>query len=190
MDLSQEEFELIQSLLESQLTPFGFESSPLLIKWYNEQVDKKFKFKSIHEDSLAFCVTSTSEMFERGFLPFVFESGICRDLRNALDESIGFYLKKMCQDLQNYQPIFYRDSDLEPGTRRPAFLAQTAAHVSGVAYYYHPSEIIQSAKREGIPLPWSEEDQQGRVYGVSIHHKYGGWFAIRVFLQVSSFCKM
>ena len=108
MDLSQEEFELIQSLLESQLTPFGFESSPLLIKWYNEQVDKKFKFKSIHEDSLAFCVTSTSEMFERGFLPFVFESGICRDLRNALDESIGFYLKKMCQDLQNYQPIFYR----------------------------------------------------------------------------------
>ncbi|CAG2121996.1 unnamed protein product [Medioppia subpectinata] len=50
--------------------------------------------------------------------------------------------------------------------RRPKVLVQTAAHVSGAAFYYKPDVI------EGI----SASD---RLLGVCIHPRFGGWFAIR-----------
>ncbi len=55
-------------------------------------------------------------------------------------------------------------------------LVQTAAHVSGTAFYYQPEPILTAAMEEGVSLPWTNEQN---VYGVSLHPKYGGWFAIR-----------
>ncbi|KAF7254725.1 hypothetical protein EYD10_01367 [Varanus komodoensis] len=51
--------------------------------------------------------------------------------------------------------------------RKPRFLAQTAAHVAGAAYYYQRKDVLQD--------PWGEK----KIYGVCIHPSYGGWFAIR-----------
>lgn len=51
-------------------------------------------------------------------------------------------------------------------SRRPKVLVQTAAHVSGAAYYYRPNNI-------------SNQESNRKLMGVCIHPKYGGWFAIR-----------
>ncbi|CAG2175918.1 unnamed protein product [Oppiella nova] len=48
----------------------------------------------------------------------------------------------------------------------PKVLVQTAAHVSGAAFYYK-SEAVEST------------DPSIRQLGVCIHPRYGGWFAIR-----------
>ncbi|XP_032073382.1 methylmalonic aciduria and homocystinuria type C protein isoform X5 [Thamnophis elegans] len=55
-------------------------------------------------------------------------------------------------------------------TRKPKFLAQTAAHVSGAAYLYQRKDVHQDS--------WGEK----KIYGVCIHPSYGGWFAIRALL--------
>ncbi len=47
-------------------------------------------------------------------------------------------------------------------------LVQTAGHVAGVARYYQREDVN--------PDPWPVEQ---RVYGVSMHPEYGGWFAFR-----------
>lgn len=52
------------------------------------------------------------------------------------------------------------DFELHMPYRRPKILLQTAAHVSGAAYYY---KIQNSTQR----------------LGVCIHPNYGGWFGIR-----------
>ncbi|CAH8823770.1 unnamed protein product [Trichobilharzia szidati] len=55
-------------------------------------------------------------------------------------------------------------------TRFPYVHVQTAGHVSGMAYFHQPSEMIKQRSRE----------QTGRPYcGVSLHPKYGGWFGFR-----------
>ncbi|KAK6484380.1 methylmalonic aciduria and homocystinuria type C protein-like protein isoform X1 [Huso huso] len=55
-------------------------------------------------------------------------------------------------------------------SRRPRFLAQTAAHVAGAAYYYQRKDITAD--------PWGNK----KMYGVCMHPRYGGWFAIRALL--------
>nr|CAH8821971.1 unnamed protein product [Trichobilharzia regenti] len=55
-------------------------------------------------------------------------------------------------------------------TRLPYVHVQTAGHVSGMAYFHQPSEMIKQRSRE----------QTGQPYcGVSLHPKYGGWFGFR-----------
>lgn len=53
-------------------------------------------------------------------------------------------------------------------SRRPRVLVQTAGHVSGAAYYYQRHDVTND--------PWPPEK---KLFGVSIHPKYGGWFAFR-----------
>jgi len=53
-------------------------------------------------------------------------------------------------------------------SRRPKVLVQTAGHVAGAAYYYQRSDVLND--------PWTPDT---RIYGVSVHPKYGGWFALR-----------
>lgn len=52
------------------------------------------------------------------------------------------------------------DFELQMPYRRPKILLQTAAHISGAAYYYKPSNSMHRL-------------------GVCIHPEYGGWFGIR-----------
>ena len=69
------------------------------------------------------------------------------------------------------------DFDLDQPHRRPRVLVQTAAHVSGAAYYYKPDEHMQV---NGKPA---------KQMGVCIHPSFGGWFAIRgvvIFKDITS----
>ncbi|WAR23750.1 MMAC-like protein, partial [Mya arenaria] len=59
------------------------------------------------------------------------------------------------------------DFELHP-SHRPKVLVQTAGHVAGAAYYYQRKDVQ--------PDPWGEET---KIFGVSVHPKFGGWFALR-----------
>jgi len=60
------------------------------------------------------------------------------------------------------------DFEMRPGTRRPKILVQTAGHVSGAAYFYQKNDIVNP--------PWPSDQ---KIFGVSLHPKYVGWFALR-----------
>ena len=55
-----------------------------------------------------------------------------------------------------------QDFELQMPSRRPKVLLQTAAHISGAAYYYKRLDRFKK-----------------HLLGVCIHPKYGGWFGIR-----------
>ncbi len=97
----------VQQLLDSRLNEFGFETQPLLLSWYNARVAPKFRFEHVCGDTVAFCVTSVANMFEHGFLPFLF-GGSCVNERSALDECIEFHLKQACQAVAAFSPIHFK----------------------------------------------------------------------------------
>lgn len=87
------------------------------------------------------------------------------------------------------------DYELFP-SRKPKFLAQTAAHVSGAAFYYQQADVKDQ--------PWAEKVMQSvrisinitfaslpvfislfylqKMFGVCVHPRFGGWFAVRALL--------
>lgn len=77
------------------------------------------------------------------------------------------FLKLTTSIFKDYRISFIQDYELTPN-RRPKILLQTAGHVSGSAYYYQRGDVPES--------PWATSTN---IYGVSVHPKYGGWFAFR-----------
>lgn len=92
------------------------------------------------------------------------------------------------------------DYELLP-SRRPKFLAQTAAHVSGAAFYYQKSDVSDQPWAEKVTLLINKESKLQlcfnfclltyfsislcclqKMYGVCVHPRFGGWFAIRALL--------
>lgn len=86
------------------------------------------------------------------------------------------------------------DFELFP-SRKPKFLAQTAAHVSGAAFYYQQSDVED--------CPWTKKVCYSfmrvlhkysarflntpsvslhKMFGVCVHPRLGGWFAIRALM--------
>ena len=96
------------------------------------------------------------------------------------------------------------DFEMVPGTRRPKVLVQTAAHISGLisatseghaahcilakrdrntCHYLRNTFMIRIA---GAAYYYQQSDVEDptwqlnrKMFGVCIHPKYGGWFAIR-----------
>ncbi|CAI8020662.1 Cyanocobalamin reductase / alkylcobalamin dealkylase [Geodia barretti] len=145
----------------------GLEVHPYKMGWYNAKVEEAFRFP-LHHDTLAVLVVSTPAMFEKLFLPFLMEESFTTEKVDPLDACIRAAMKDTSKHFPTeYKVEFVQDSDLLP-SRRPRILVQTAGHVSGAAYYYQRTDVD--------PQPWSQESP---MYGVSVHPKYGGWFALR-----------
>ena len=118
---------------------------------------------------------STPEMFDKGFKPFL-RSGACTGSRDPLDEFVGNCLTEFTKKFTANQVEVIFDYELLP-SRRPKILVQTAGHVSGAAYYYRRENVKND--------PWKNNE---KIFGVSIHEKYGGWFGFRgiiIFKDVS-----
>ena len=145
----------------------GLEVYPFKVGWYNARVEKPYHLQ-LHEDTLAVLIVSTPSMFEKLFLPFVMGEQFTAGTTDPLDRCIGDEMTSTATKLfPLYKVEFIQDSDLLP-SRRPKVLVQTAGHVSGAAYYYQRSDVA--------PQPWSEDV---RIYGVCVHPRHGGWFALR-----------
>ena len=63
--------------MDSIMSPWGFESYPLQIQWYNEKVTSPFQFGHLDPETLAFVVLSVPSMFENSFLPFLSQQTDC-----------------------------------------------------------------------------------------------------------------
>ncbi|XP_023218050.1 methylmalonic aciduria and homocystinuria type C protein homolog [Centruroides sculpturatus] len=157
--------QLIKSTLENSLGQYGFEFHPFKIGWYNDMIKPIFQLNYSY-DTIAFLIVSTPQMFDRAFKPFV----RCRRLSgslNPIDECTVYYLDRIKQVFPDTEIDIKYDFELHMG-RRPKVLMQTAAHVSGAAYYYRRDDLQED--------PWGSNK---KIFGVCIHPKYGGWFALR-----------
>lgn len=144
----------------------GLEVHPFKVGWYNNKVETPFQFP-FHEDTLAVLVISTPSMFEKLFLPYIMAEKSTTKKADPLDECIREEMTSITNLFPQYKIEFIQDSELTP-SRRPKVLVQTAGHVAGAAYYYQRADIS--------PQPWKDDR---RIYGVSVHPHYGGWFAFR-----------
>uniref|UniRef100_A0A8C7WXY4 Cyanocobalamin reductase / alkylcobalamin dealkylase n=1 Tax=Oryzias sinensis TaxID=183150 RepID=A0A8C7WXY4_9TELE len=138
------------------------------IGWYNALLPP-----SLHLDypdaTLAVVVLSTPDMFERAFLPFL-ENRLFQRLSDPVDQCVKHYITCAVSQAFPSQRVDVRyDYELLPN-RKPKFLAQTAAHVSGAAFYYQQSDVKDQ--------PWGDK----KMFGVCVHPRLGGWFAIRALL--------
>ncbi|XP_071492457.1 cyanocobalamin reductase / alkylcobalamin dealkylase-like [Diadema antillarum] len=162
--------EIVQQTLCSELVRYGFEIHPFKIGWYNEKVEPGFHL-SYPEDTLAFCVISTPSMFDKAFLPFVerLRERSSIENRDPVDSCVAEHLQKAKEVLSpDHEVDIIQDFEMHPATRRPKLLVQTAGHVSGAAYYYKKEDVSNS--------PWPLKK---KIYGVSLHPNFGGWFAFR-----------
>uniref|UniRef100_A0A3Q3DKZ1 Cyanocobalamin reductase / alkylcobalamin dealkylase n=1 Tax=Hippocampus comes TaxID=109280 RepID=A0A3Q3DKZ1_HIPCM len=165
MAASNVNMETVKKLLEESLGKLGFEVYTLKVGWYNSVLPAKLHLPYA-DDSLAVLILSTPSMFEEAFLPFMKERG-CQGLSDPIDQCV-----KHCVTSASFagQKVDVRyDYELLP-SRKPKFLAQTAAHVSGAAFYYQQSDVSDQ--------PWANK----KMFGVCVHPKLGGWFAIRALL--------
>ncbi len=153
--------------LGSHCSPLGLECHAFKVGWYNELVGPSFHF-AYHPDTLAFIIISTPSMFDQLLKPFINSMNFHPESMDPLDQC----MKKTFCDLVNLFKDLHveklHDFETHPN-RRPKVLVQSAGHVAGAARYYQRGDIIG-------PDPWGKDK---RIYGVSVHPKYGGWFALR-----------
>ena len=146
----------------------GLECYPFKIQWYNEKVKPAFHL-AYDPITLAVLIVSCPSMFERLFVPYLSSLSYKPSQLDPLDQCIRDEMKNMRDELfPQYAVDIIQDFELHPASRRPKILVQTAGHVAGAAWYYQRSDVD--------PDPWEEEE---KIFGVSVHPKYGGWFALR-----------
>ncbi|KAI4892549.1 hypothetical protein NFI96_024709 [Prochilodus magdalenae] len=167
---------VVRTLRES-LKSLGFEVHPLKIGWYNAVVSQAHHLQ-YSADTLAVVVLSTPSMFEKLFLPFL-QRCSWKGIRDPIDQCVAQAVSTCVSEVPQTYPLeqhfpdqsldIFHDYEMLP-SRKPKFLAQTAAHVAGAARYYQQSDVQHP--------PWGDK----KMFGVCIHPRLGGWFAIRALL--------
>ena len=125
-----------------------------------------------HYDTLGVVVISSPDMFELLFRPYLLKHHTQQqhdpgEASDPLDRCMKLQFDQMKALCASHDVYSLQDFELLP-TRRPKILVQTAGHVAGAAYYYQLSDVENP--------PW---EGKKKIYGVSIHPLYGGWFALR-----------
>jgi len=153
--------------LNQSLIDLGLECHPFKVEWYNECVKKNFQL-DFEGDTLAFVIISIPSFFEKTFLPYLINHSTTDSSTDFLDQCICDCFKSTSKLFMEHEIEMMHDFEIRPGTRRPKILVQTAGHVSGAAYFYQKENITNP--------PWASDQN---IYGVSLHPKYAGWFALR-----------
>uniref|UniRef100_A0A8C9R0A7 Cyanocobalamin reductase / alkylcobalamin dealkylase n=2 Tax=Scleropages formosus TaxID=113540 RepID=A0A8C9R0A7_SCLFO len=162
----------IEKGLSEFLMPLGFEVYPFKVGWYNAVLIPTLHL-SYPDHTVAVVVLSTPKMFEQAFKPFLKRESF-KGLNDPIDQCVADCISTCVSQCFPDQPVdISYDYEMLP-SRKPKFLAQTAAHVAGAAYYYQRTDITND--------PWGEK----KMFGVCIHPRLGGWFAIRALLVFPS----
>ena len=106
-------------------------------------------------------------MFELLFKPYTASKSSWTLDIDPLDGCIKEYLDGIVDKFTEHKVDLILDYEMD-ATRRPKLLVQTAGHVAGAAYYYQRECLGEH--------PWANDQT---MYGVSMHPRYGGWFAFR-----------
>ena len=105
-------------------------------------------------------------MFEKCLIPFIKDDKYdCLSAQDPLDQCMRDVFQNIIKSFPDCAITCIHDYEVHPN-RRPKILVQTAGHVSAAAYYYRQEELKKQPSGQ-------------KLYGVSIHPKYGGWFAFR-----------
>lgn len=158
----------VVSRLDAYCTPLGLECHSFKIGWYNNLVATPFHL-SYHPDTLALVIISTPSMFEQLFKPFLNSVDFRSESMDPLDQCMKKTFGDLASLFKDLKVERLHDFEAHPN-KRPKVLVQSAGHVAGAARYYQRSDLVVGTG------PW-EKDK--RIYGVSVHPKYGGWFALR-----------
>lgn len=146
----------------------ALECHPFKIHWYNDKVKPVFHL-AYDPNTLAVLIVSCPSMFERLFVPYLSSPSYRPGQLDPLDQCVRDEVTNMKDSLfPQYAVEVIQDFELHPASRRPKVLVQTAGHISGAARYYQRSDVE--------PDPWEDKE---KIFGVSVHPKYGGWFALR-----------
>lgn len=159
----------VAAVLEQLLSPVGIETYPFKILWYNERVPDAFKFPH-QTDTLCFVALSTPSTFEKAFLPFILDNRNST-IKDPYDQCMTACFARVKQAFPNDVVEVIQDFELH-SNRRPKVIMQTAGHVAGAVHYY---------SCRGMQFD-QELPPKKRLLGVSIHPRYGGWFAFRAVL--------
>ena len=162
MNFSQDDLEILVKNLDQFGRPLGLKFYPFCIGWYNKKVDARFHL-DYESNTLAFCVISIPNFFENSFLPYV--KNIKKSVNDPFDQCMIYTFKNLKNGLKEEIDVIH-DFELTPN-RRPKILVQTAGHVSGAAFYYQKEDVLEN--------PWGKK----KIFGVSCHPWYGGWFGFR-----------
>lgn len=154
------------NVLECRCGGSGVSCHPFLLGWYHDKVAAPFHFPC-SEDTLAVLLVSTPAMFEQLFIPYLRSPHYAPGRLDPLDQCFKHFFSELKDQFPSCDVEAIHDFELHP-TRKPRVLVQTAGHVAAVARYYQRDDVA--------PDPWPRET---KIFGVSIHPKYGGWFAFR-----------
>ena len=153
--------------LTSECSLVGMQCSPFKIGWYNELVEPAFEFPQSGE-TLAVNFLSVPSTFELLFLPYIARTSLKELKIDPLDQCMREWLEHVKHTCFPHLDIdIIQDYELHPN-HRPKVLAQTSGHASGQAYLYQRSDVVGD--------PWGAEK---KIYPVSVHGKFGGWFGFR-----------
>ncbi|CAI9725732.1 Hypothetical predicted protein [Octopus vulgaris] len=156
----------ILAAFNAALNQYGYEAHPFAVKCYNgiKTMDTKFHL-NYSDNTLALTVIAAPDMFEKAMKPFICKSDIDEILKKSpTDECNKYYLQKFWD---KYSDTDFLSSYKMLGLGHPVILSQTAAHVSGAAYYYQRKDVPEDT--------WPANKT---IYGFAIHPRYGGWVRI------------
>lgn len=166
-EITVQEVDNPKNKLDKFLEHFGMESYCFKLAWYNSKVHKAFQLP-YDENTIAFIIISTPCMFEKALIPYLHHSVDFTNLQDPLDQCMRSCLSQVEPLFPDFDVELIHDFELTP-MRRPKVLMQTAGHVSGAARLFQRSDL-------GSEDPW---DKKKKIFGVSLHPKFGGWFAFR-----------
>ena len=164
-DLDSEEWRGAVEGVRVAVAGAGLEVHPFKVGWYNQRVGPPFQL-GYHDDTLAVVFVSTPSMFERLLRPFLSSPSFVPTARDPVDQCHKQLFASVAKQIGRVVTVI-QDFELD-GMRRPRILVQTAGHVAGAVRYYQRGDVESE--------PWPAEE---RVFGVAVHPRYGGWFALR-----------
>lgn len=156
----------------------GYELHKFRVSSYNDVAGPCFQLK-YPADSMGVILLNTPSFFET-----TFKTWICgkKDTRESFEQFTErypsgplqvFFTEKLSEVKKAMEPVetvVIYDFELHPN-KRPKVLMATCGHVSGAAFYYYPPE-----EALGDLAPTNPKKKRA---GVSLHPKYGGYFAYR-----------
>ncbi|XP_077306915.1 cyanocobalamin reductase / alkylcobalamin dealkylase isoform X2 [Lithobates pipiens] len=172
----EEEHVEIRERLQGALRPYGFHIYPFQVGWYNAVLDPVFHL-SYPGDTLAFVVISAPSMFTNSFRPFLKEKKL-QSLQDPIDQCVAHHMTLAKEHFPSHQVDIIYDYELHPN-RRPKVLMQTAAHVSGAAYYYQRKDVPEDPWEKRVRSPGGGEESRGEEEDVRRLHSPDLWRLVR-----------
>ncbi|XP_061488792.1 cyanocobalamin reductase / alkylcobalamin dealkylase isoform X2 [Rhineura floridana] len=143
----------LEKRIRDHLENLGFEIHPFKVGWYNAVLPPAFHLP-YSDNTLAFVVLSVPAMFDKAFKPFL-RNQLLKKIHDPVDQCISHHLTLVRESLADQQVDIMYDYEMLPN-RKPKFLAQTAVHVAGAAYYYQRKDVQQD--------PWGEKNVLERTW--------------------------